>query len=54
MIRCEVAEGPATIWTNGPGDVVTVLVAVVWVRFLMQYNDKIAPDHEATSGLWGT
>ena len=23
------------------------------VRFLMQYADKIAPDHEATSGLWG-
>ena len=36
-----------------PRDVVTVLVAIVWVRFLMQYNDKIAPDHEATSGLWG-
>ena len=36
-----------------PRDVVTVLVAIVWVRFLMQYNDKIAPDNEATSGLWG-
>ena len=36
-----------------PRDVVTALVAIVWVRFLMQYNDKIAPDHEATSGLWG-
>lgn len=39
--------------TQMPRDVVTVLVAVVWVRFLMQYADKIAPDHEATSGLWG-
>ena len=39
--------------TQWPRDVVTVLVAIVWVRFLMQYNDKIAPDHEATSGLWG-
>ncbi len=34
-------------------DVVTALVAIVWVRFLMQYADKIAPDHEATAGLWG-
>ena len=34
-------------------DVVTALVAIVGVRFLMQYADKIAPDHEATSGLWG-
>ncbi len=36
-----------------PRDVVTTLVAIVWVRFLMQYADKIAPEHEATSGLWG-
>ncbi len=36
-----------------PRDVVTTLVAIVWVRFLMQYADKIAPDHEATAGLWG-
>ena len=36
-----------------PRDVVTALVAIIWVRFLMQYADKIAPDHEATSGLWG-
>ena len=36
-----------------PRDVVTALVAIVGVRFLMQYADKIAPDHEATSGLWG-
>ncbi len=36
-----------------PRDIVTTLVAVVWVRFLMQYADKIAPDHEATAGLWG-
>ncbi len=36
-----------------PRDVVTALVAIVWVRFLMQYADKIAPDHEATAGLWG-
>ena len=36
-----------------PRDVVTALVAVVWVRFLMQYADKMAPDHEATAGLWG-
>ena len=28
-----------------PRDVVTGLVAVIWVRFLMQYADKIAPDH---------
>ena len=39
--------------TQMPRDVVTVLVAIVWVRFLMQYADKIAPDHEATAGLWG-
>ncbi len=36
-----------------PRDVVTALVAIVGVRFLMQYADKIAPGHEATSGLWG-
>ena len=36
-----------------PRDVVTALVAIVWVRFLMQYADKIAPNHEATAGLWG-
>lgn len=36
-----------------PRDVVTALVAIIWVRFLMQYADKIAPDHEATPGLWG-
>ena len=36
-----------------PRDVVTALVAIVWVRYLMQYTDKIAPDHEATAGLWG-
>ena len=36
-----------------PRDVVTALVAIVWIWFLMQYADKIAPDHEATSGLWG-
>ena len=36
-----------------PRDVVTALVAIVGVRFLMQHADKIAPDHEATSGLWG-
>ncbi len=36
-----------------PRDVVTTLVAIVWVRFLMQYADKIAPNHEATAGLWG-
>lgn len=39
--------------TQMPRDVVTTLVAIVWVRFLMQYADKIAPDHEATAGLWG-
>ena len=39
--------------TQLPRDVITALVAVVWVRFLMQYADKIAPDHEATAGLWG-
>ena len=36
-----------------PRDIITALVAIVWVRFLMQYADKIAPNHEATSGLWG-
>ncbi len=36
-----------------PRDAVTALVAIVGVRFLMQYADKIAPDHQATSGLWG-
>ena len=36
-----------------PRDVATALVAIVGVRFLMQYADKIAPGHEATSGLWG-
>ena len=45
--------GPGDHLTQWPRDVITVLVAVVWVRFLMQYNDKIAPDHEATAGLWG-
>ena len=39
--------------TQWPRDVVTALVAIVWVRFLMQYADKIAPDYEATAGLWG-
>ena len=39
--------------TQWPRDVVTALVAIVWVRFLMQYADKIAPNHEATTGLWG-
>ncbi len=39
--------------TQMPRDVITALVAVVWVRFLMQYADKIAPNHEATAGLWG-
>ena len=28
-------------------------VAIVWVRFIMQYADKMAPDHEGTAGLWG-
>lgn len=36
-----------------PRDVVTALVAIIWVRFLMQYADKMAPDHDATAGLWG-
>lgn len=27
------------------------LVAIIWVRFLKQYADKIAPDHEANLGL---
>ncbi len=36
-----------------PRDVVTGVVAVIWVRFLMQYADKMAPDHDATAGLWG-
>lgn len=36
-----------------PRDVITTLVAIVWVRFLLQYADQIAPDHDATSGLWG-
>ena len=45
--------GPGNHLTQWPRDVATVLVAVVWVRFLMQYNDKMAPEHEATSGLWG-
>ena len=44
---------PGNNLTQWPRDIVTVLVAVVWVRFIMQYADKIAPDHEATSGLWG-
>ncbi len=39
--------------TQMPRDVVTALVALVWVRFLLQYADQIAPDHGATSGLWG-
>ena len=39
--------------TQLPRDVVTALVAIVWVRFLMQYADEIAPNYEATSGLWG-
>ena len=39
--------------TQIPRDVVTALVALVWVRFLLQYADQIAPDHGATSGLWG-
>ena len=39
--------------TQMPRDVITALVAIVWVRFLLQYADQIAPDHEATSGLWG-
>ena len=36
-----------------PRDVVTALVAIVWVRFVMQYADQIAPNQEPTSGLWG-
>ena len=35
-----------------PRDVITALVALVWVRFILQYADQIAPDHQATSGLW--
>ena len=38
--------------TQMPRDVVTALVALVWVRFILQYADQIAPDHQATSGLW--
>ena len=48
-----IRSGSGNHLAQWPRDVVTVLVAIVWVRFLMQYNDKIAPDHEATSGLWG-
>ena len=48
-----VRGGPGNHLAQWPRDVATVLVAVVWVRFLMQYNDKMAPEHEATSGLWG-
>ena len=48
-----IRSGPGNHLPQWPRDVVTVLVAVVWVRFLMQYNDKMAPDHEATAGLWG-
>ena len=48
-----VRGGPGSHLAQWPRDVVTVLVAMVWVRFLMQYNDKMAPDHEATAGLWG-
>ncbi len=39
--------------TQWPRDVVTALVAIVWVRFVMQYADQIAPNQEPTSGLWG-
>lgn len=49
----KIRDGQGSHLTQMPRDVVTVLVAAVWVRFLMQYADKIAPDHEATSGLWG-
>ena len=48
--RSQAGGGHLAQW---PRDVVTALVAIVGVRFLMQYADKIAPDHEATSGLWG-
>lgn len=36
-----------------PRDVITALVAVVWVRYLIQYGEKIAPEVEAAAGLWG-
>ncbi len=48
-----VRNGPGDHLAQLPRDVITALVAVIWVRFLMQYADKIAPDHEPTSGLWG-
>ena len=48
--RSQAGGGHLAQW---PRDVVTALVAIVGVRFLIQYADKIAPDHEATSGLWG-
>ena len=40
--------------TQWPRDAITALVAIVWVRHLMQYGDKIALNHEATAGLWAT
>ena len=36
--------------TQWPRDVVTALVAIVWVRFLMQYADKIAPTMKPPPG----
>ena len=48
-----VRSGAGDHGTQMPRDVITALVAIVWVRFLLQYADQIAPDHEATSGLWG-
>ena len=37
-----------------PRDVVTTLVAIVWVRFLMQYADKIAPTTKPPLGCGAT
>ena len=48
-----IRSGAGGHWPQMPRDVITGLVALVWVRFLLQYADQIAPDHEATSGLWG-
>ena len=46
-------QQPGSHLAQIPQDVVTALIAVFWVRYLIQYNDKMAPGAEAIASLWG-
>ena len=52
-IHCEFAARPATTWPNGPGTWSQPWLPSYGFASLCNMRTKIAPDHEATAGLWG-